>query len=245
MQFPVMRGVRHNNHRAMGEVITLSVANHAMDSYVVKPKSEMIGGILVCMHGPGVDEFVRDICKRLALEGYLVVAPNFYHRQGDDLVEPWSKLEDSEAIADMRAAIDFLVSKTVPVVGVVGFCMGGRLGFLQLANDDRLCTGVIFHGGNIMVSRGSMPAPLDQSESISASILSIFGGEDTNPSPADRDVIQNRLSALRVPFRFVTYAGAGHAFLNFTRPSMYREEQAKSAWNLCVNWLREEMRRDV
>ncbi|MBT6583498.1 MAG: hypothetical protein HON77_04255 [Gammaproteobacteria bacterium] len=229
----------------MGEVVTISVGDSAMDSFVANSKSEVVGGILVCMHGPGVDEFVRDICERLASEGYLVVAPNFYHRQGDNLEEPWTKLNDAEAIADMRAAIDLLESNLVPAVGVVGFCMGGRLGFLQLANDDRLCTGVIFHGGNIMVSRGPMPSPLDQSESIRASILGIFGLEDTNPSPADRDVIESRLTALSVPFRFETYDGAGHAFLNFTRPSMYREEQAKSAWNLCIDWLRAEMRSSV
>ena len=225
----------------MGELIAISVNDRDMDSYLVSPASEVVGGILVCMHGPALDKFIRDICKRLASEGYLVIAPNFYHRQGDNLEEPWTKVDDSEAIADMRAAIDFLVSENVTMLGVVGFCMGGRLGFLQLANDDRLCTGVIFHGGNIMVSRGSIPSPFDQSESIGASILGIFGGKDTNPSPGDRDVIRSRLSALKIPFHFETYVGAGHAFLNFTRPSMYHEKQAKSAWTLCVNWLREEM----
>jgi carboxymethylenebutenolidase len=226
----------------MGEIVRIAVGDSDMDCYVAYPNSDAIGGILVCMHGPGVDEFIRDICKRLASENYLVIAPNFYHRQGTELEEPWKKVDDSEAIDDMRAGIGFLTSSLDISVGVVGFCMGGRLAFLQLANDDRLSAGVIFHGGNIMQSRGGLSSPLEQAHKITAPVLGIFGGEDSNPSPADRDVIEDRLSSLKIRHRFVTYEGAGHAFLNFTRPAVFREEQAVLAWTLCLEWLREEMR---
>jgi len=221
----------------MGEVARLMVTGREMDCYVARPLATAKTGILTCMHGPGVDEFIRDICKRLASEGYLAIAPNVYHRQGKAASEPWLNVDDAEAIADMQAATDFLEAEGVTSIGVVGFCMGGRLAFLELANDERLKTGVIFHGGNIMVARGSLPTPLEQADAITASVLGIFGADDTNPSPADMEMIDARLTSLGVTHRFESYAVAGHAFLNFTRPDMYREEQAKEAWSLCLSWL--------
>jgi carboxymethylenebutenolidase len=226
----------------MGELVKLSVGGSMMDCYVARPESNALGGVLVCMHGPGVDEFMRDICMRLAAEGYLAIAPNVYHRQETDSSEPWTKLDDSEAISDMQAATEFLVDSTPESLGVVGFCMGGRLAFLELANDDRLRTGVVFHGGNIMVARGSLPSPLDQAGAIGASILGIFGDDDSNPSPSDRKEIEKRLQTHEVIYRFESYKGAGHAFLNFTRPEVYRERQAELAWSLCLSWLKLEMR---
>jgi len=193
------------------------------------------------MHGPGVDGFIRDICKRLAAEGYVAIAPNLYHRQGKNPSEPWTKVDDLESIADMRTAVDFLESQQVEPIGAVGFCMGGRLVYLQLAHEPRLRTGVIFHGGNIAVARGDLPSPLDQTDAIRASVLAIFGNDDTNPSPLDRQRIEARLKEHGVAYRLESYDGAGHAFLNFTRPEMYREQQAASAWNLCTSWLSQRM----
>lgn len=194
------------------------------------------------MHGPGIDEFIRDICERLAVEGYLTIAPNFYHRLGANLSEPWTKVDDSEAILDMQRAIDFLENSGAASLGIIGFCMGGRLAFLELANDSRLRTGVIFHGGNIMVARGPLASPLEQADSIGASILGIFGDDDSNPSPSDRVKIEQRLQAVGVAFRFESFAQAGHAFLNFLRPETYRKRQAEQAWDLCLSWLLTELR---
>lgn len=225
----------------MGEMTKLTVSNSKMDCYVAHPDGEPRAGVLVCMHGPGVDAFIRDICKRLAGEGYLAIAPNFYHRLDESEQEPWLKIDDGEAIDDMKAATDYLEAQGMTSCGVVGFCMGGRLAFLDLAHDARFGTGVIFHGGNIMASRGSLPSPLQQAGAIKASVLGIFGSDDTNPSPADRDTIEQRLIALGVPHRFESFDGAGHAFLNFVRPHMYREEQAGKAWALCTTWLRDKL----
>ncbi len=227
----------------MGERVALTIDAGQMDCYVARPATNVFGGILVCMHGPGVDEFIRDICERLANLGYLAIAPDFYHRQGSDLTEPWSKVVDTEAIVDMRVATDFLEAYAVTPIGILGFCMGGRLAFLNLAHDDRLKTGIIIHGGNIMKSRDAgLPSPLDQTDAIHASVLGIFGEDDVNPSPADRVIIEQRLQSAGVEFRLDSYQGAGHAFLNFTRPEVYREKQAELAWDSCVTWLQSEMR---
>ena len=102
----------------------LQVDGGEMSCYLARPDSDSSLGILVCMHGPGVDEFVRDICNRLANEGYLAIAPNLYHRQGFQPIEPWTNVVDSESIRDMDAALNFLKKSGAETLGIVGFCMG-------------------------------------------------------------------------------------------------------------------------
>jgi carboxymethylenebutenolidase len=223
-----------------GRWIDVAVDDGAMRCYLAEPRESHGAGVLVCMHGPGVDEFLRDICERLASSGYAAIAPDLYHRQREPRVEPWTKVRDTEALRDMARAVDAL--KDLPGidperVGVVGFCMGGRLAFLHAANTPDLRAAVVFHGGNILVARDGLPSPFDQARNVRAPLLGLFGAEDENPSPADVQAIDAELTRLGKEHEFHGYAGAGHAFLNFTRPAVFREAQAKAAWAACSAWL--------
>jgi len=224
----------------MGRWEEVSLGDGRMRCYLTQPQAVHGPGVLVCMHGPGLDEFIRDICERLASSGFAALAPDFYHRQREPRVEPWTKVSDTEAVHDMAQAVEALraLAGTDPDrVGVVGFCMGGRLAFLHAANNPDLRAAVVFHGGNIMVARDGMPSPLEQARNIRAPVLGLFGAEDANPSPADVRTIDAELTRLGKVHEVTIYAGAGHAFLNFMRPEVFREAQAKDAWAKCLAWL--------
>ncbi len=223
----------------MGRWIDVTVDEGSMRAYLAEPKAPSGAGVLACMHGPGIDAFLQDICERLAARGYTVIAPEVYHRQPPPLDEPWTKVRDAEALRDMAAAIGALVTSygvDPERTGAVGFCMGGRLAFLHAANAPKLRAAVIFHGGNIMVAR-DMASPLAQAKGICAPLLGLFGADDKNPAPADVAAIGHELDRLGKAHDFVVYEGAGHAFLNFTRPEVYREQQAKDAWARAVAFL--------
>lgn len=115
--------------------------------------------------------------------------------------------------------------------------MGGRLAFLHASNNPDLRAAVIFHSGNIMVAGDSRRSPLEQAINIRAPLLGLFGSDDENPSPSDVQTIDSELARLGKAHEFHSYAGAGHAFLNFTRPGVFREAQAKTAWAKCLSWL--------
>ena len=70
-------------------------------------------------------------------------------------------------------------------------------------------------------------------------MLGLFGSDDENPSPADVEKIDAELTRLGKEHHFKSYDGAGHAFLNVTRPMVFREDQAKEAWTVCLDWLRQ------
>ena len=172
----------------MGRWNDVSVDDSSMRCYLTKPRNVNGPGVLVCMHGPGVDDFIRDICERLASSGFAAIAPDFYHRQREPRIEPWTKIRDTEALHDLAKAVNALkdLSGIDPErVGVAGFCMGGRLAFLYAANNPDLRAAVVFHGGNIMVARDGVPSPFEQARNIKAPLLGLFGSEDENPSPSN------------------------------------------------------------
>ena len=154
-------------------------------------------GVLVCMHGPGLDEFVQEMCRRLEEAGFVAVAPDVYHRQEEGDYSPRERaamLRDEEVVVDFAAATEHLQAHSDPDRQfVVGFCMGGRLSYLWAAHSD-VKGAVVFYSGNILESRGGGPTPFDRTAEIACPLLGSFGNDDANPSPADVDIIESRLS---------------------------------------------------
>jgi carboxymethylenebutenolidase len=201
-------------------------------------------GVVVIMHGPGLDKFVEDRVDALARHGYAAAAPDLYHRQPDDAADMMTRigrLRDAEIIADADAAVAHLraMKETrVTDLAVLGFCMGGRITYLLAgARPAAWRAAGVFYGGNIMKAWGDGPTPLDLTKDIAAPMIGFFGQEDTNPSPADVDAIDAELSRHGKAHEFHRYEGAGHAFLNFTNAERYRASQAKDAWEKMLAFL--------
>src|SRR2546425_11010381 len=96
--------------------------------------------VVVIQHQGGVDEFVEKMTIRLADAGYIAAAPDLYHRDGpdckDDIVTRRSRLRDRTVINDVNAAASFLQrhpSVDGNRLGIIGFCMGGRVVYLMAA----------------------------------------------------------------------------------------------------------------
>ncbi len=226
-----------------GSFEVLAVDGSDMRCYLATPDAGPAPGVVVCMHAPGVDDFIRTIVDRLEAEGFGAIAPDLYHRQTQPEESPlarMAKLRDDEILRDLDAAtahLRGLDAISADCTGVVGFCMGGRLSYLDAAHDAQLRAAVVFYGGNIMVPWGDGPAPFEQTERIGCPLLGLFGEEDGNPSPDDVAKLDAELERLGRAHEFVSYPGAGHAFLNQARPS-FRAEAAADAWSRCVAWLR-------
>jgi carboxymethylenebutenolidase len=201
-------------------------------------------GVVVIMHGPGLDKFVEDRVDALARHGYAAAAPDLYHRQPNDAADMMTRigrLRDAEIIADADATVAHLraMKETrVTDLAVLGFCMGGRITYLLAgARPAAWRAAGVFYGGNIMKAWGDGPTPLDLTKDISAPMIGFFGEEDTNPSPADVDAIDAELSRHGKAHEFHRYEGAGHAFLNFTNAERYRASEAKDAWEKMLAFL--------
>lgn len=229
----------------MGHWQTVRVDGSGMRVYVDGPTARAAApGVVVIMHGPGLDRFIEDRVEDLARHGYAAAAPDLYHRQPQasaDMMTRIGRLRDPEIVADADAAVETLRQLRSPRVGdlgVLGFCMGGRITYMLAgARPQTWKAAGVFYGGNIMKAWGDAPTPFDLTESIACPVIGFFGAEDTNPSTADVHRIDAELTKLGKPHEFHMYDGAGHAFLNFTNAERYRETQARDAWAKMLAFL--------
>jgi len=205
--------------------------------------------VIVIHAGSGVDKFIEDRVENLAQQGYLAIAPDLYHRQTSaeagvledgDMLTRIGRLRDPEVINDVNAAVNYarrLKDTQLGDVGIIGFCMGGRVAYLMAASKPVFKAAGVFYGGDIMKAWGNGPTPFDLTPYLHCPIAGFFGAEDANPSPADVDRIAAQLDKYRKPREFHRYPDAGHAFLSFTNPATYREGPARDAWDKLIPFL--------
>jgi dienelactone hydrolase len=142
----------------------VKVGNSSMPLYVSVPESGgPVPGIVVVHGQSGLEDFIKNTTHMLALQGYTAVAPNLYHRDPpdckDDNPTRKSRLRDTGIISDISAAIGFLKNHSrvdSGRLGIVGFCMGGRIVYLMSAASRDLKAGVMFYGGGTMVPFGEV-----------------------------------------------------------------------------------------
>jgi len=204
--------------------------------------------LVVIMHAPGVDTFIHAMVERLARAGYAAAAPDLYHRQtgGGAPLERMKRLRDVDVIADVDATVDYLRAQPEidpERIGIMGFCMGGRVAYLMAAANEHLRAAVVYYGGNIMVPWGEgVAAPYARTAEIGCPVLFHFGDEDNNPSPADRVKLDAELTRHGKAHEFHTYPNAGHAFMNFANPERYREAAAEASWPRTLAFLERHLR---
>jgi carboxymethylenebutenolidase len=207
--------------------------------------------VLVVQEIFGVHEHIRDVCRRLAKEGYLAVAPELYARQGDVsklteipriVSEVVSRVPDAQVLADLDAALASAEASGKGDPGraaVTGFCWGGRIAWLYAAHNPRLRAGVAWYGRLASAPTPLQPrSPVDVAGALEVPVLGLYGGRDEGIPLEDVEKMRAALRAAgRTGSRIEVYPEAPHGFHADYRPS-YREADAKAAWAEMLAWLR-------
>jgi carboxymethylenebutenolidase len=200
--------------------------------------------MVVAQHQGGVDEFIQKMTERLAGAGYGAIAPDLYHRDGpdckDDIITRRSRLSDRRIIRDVHAAVSFLQRHDAvdgKRIGIIGFCMGGRIVYLMAAAIPSFKTAVAYYPGNTFRAWGrDMPSPFERSAEIHCPLQGHFGADDGNPSPDDMAKLDAALSKFHKPHEFYSYPNAAHAFMDSTKES-YRGHADEASWPRTLNFL--------
>lgn len=201
-------------------------------------------GMIVIQHQGGVDDFTQNMTKRLAECGYVAAAPDLYHRDGpdctDDIVTRRTRLRDRGIINDVNAAVTFLQSQSMvdgARLGIIGFCMGGRVVYLMAAANPLFKAAVAYYPGNAFRSWGrDLPAPFERTAEIRCPILGHFGADDKNPSPEDMQKLDAELTKFHKPHEFHLYPNAAHAFMDRSKES-YRQHADEASWPRTLAFL--------
>ncbi|HLN85000.1 MAG TPA: dienelactone hydrolase family protein [Candidatus Limnocylindrales bacterium] len=200
--------------------------------------------VVVIQHQSGVDGFIQSMTERLAGAGYVAVAPDLYHRDGpnctDDMRARSARLGDRRVIVDVSATVEFLKRQRAVDpgrIGIVGFCMGGRIVYLMAAAIPAFKAAVTFYPGNTGRAWGrDIPSPFERTGEIGCALQGHFGDEDKNPSPEERLKLDAELTKHGKVHEFYTYPHAGHAFMDDTKGS-FRPDAAQAAWPRALEFL--------
>jgi len=200
--------------------------------------------LIVMQHQGGVDQFVQDMTRRLAGAGYLAAAPDLYHRDGpdckDDLVTRRSRLSDRRIVSDLNASVGYLQSHSAADkkrIGIIGFCMGGRIVYLAAAAIPAFKAAVAYYPGNTFRAWGrDLPSPFERTAEIHCPLQGHFGADDANPSPHDVSKLNAELAKFNKPHEFYSYSNAGHAFMDSTKQS-YRRDADAASWPRTLGFL--------
>lgn len=229
--------VPENDPAISVERVLLKRPDVMVPAYAAWPaaSSSNTSSVVVIMHVWGVDTSIRDVVRRLAKTGFGAIAPNLYARcdapNGDGATDskPFracaARLDRTQYDGDIRSAQQWLVGKFPRIkVGIMGFCMGGRIVLQQAVdNADVFAAACPFYGALDDVDPASVRVPLCGS----------YGARDTSIPAAG---VRAFWSALKVPNQLKIYDNAGHAFFDDQRPS-YVASAAEDAWTRTIDFF--------
>ncbi|MGH7523935.1 MAG: dienelactone hydrolase family protein [Gemmatimonadales bacterium] len=205
-------------------------------------------GLILFQEAFGVNAHIRDLAGRFAGEGYVVAAPEMFHRTADpgfeaaytdfESVRPHvEKLTADGIAADAAAAYAFLQRdrRVDPDrIAAIGYCMGGRCAFVANATLP-LRAAVSYYGGGIA------PALLKRVPNLHGPQLFFWGEKDAKITPAIRASIIDAFRSVGKAFVNVDMSEAGHGFFCDQRAA-YHADSAAEAWALTLAFLSRNLR---
>ena len=232
-----------------GEV-AVAAADREIPAYRAMPAQ---GGpfpvVLVVQEIFGVHEHIKDVCRRLAKEGYLAIAPEMYVRQGDvsnlesidEVRAVVARVPDAQVMSDLDAAVAYAASSggNVEKLAITGFCWGGRITWLYAAHNPKLKAGVAWYGRLVGAPSALTPKhPVDVAGDLKAPVLGLYGEADQGIPLDTVDAMRAACARAGKTCEIVVFAGAPHAFHADYRPS-YRAEPAQQGWSRLLAWLKQ------
>lgn len=228
--------VAENDTRIKSQTVTLP---DGLTGYLAWPAtaSAKLGGVIVVHENRGLVPHIKDVTRRMAVEGFLAFGPDFLaplggtpedEDVGRDMI---GKLERPKVIAGAVGAVKWLKSHANcnGKVGAIGFCWGGGIvnGTAVAAGSD-LAAGVPYYG--------AQPAAGDVAK-IKAEMLMHYAENDERIN-AGIAAYKEALAKAGVKFEVHQYPGTQHAFNNDTTAARYDKAAADLAWSRTVGLLK-------
>ena len=204
-------------------------ASGPLKAYLAQPAGEgKRGSVLVIHENRGLNPYIRDVTRRVALAGYNALALDFLSPHGGTPADEdaaralFAGLDKALAVADGLAALAYL--QALPTsngrLGALGFCWGGGMvNQLAVAAPDL----------DVAVSYYGMAPETAQVGRIKAQVLLHYAGIDERIN-ASRPAYEAALQEAGVRYSSYTYDGAQHAFYNDTNAARYDEAAAGLSW---------------
>ncbi|MFO7754711.1 MAG: dienelactone hydrolase family protein [Bacteroidales bacterium] len=210
-------------------------------AFMARPAAEKnMPAVIVIHENKGLVSHIKDVARRMATEGFLVLAPDANSPLGgtpednpDRGRTMMRELDNEKTVEDFVAAVKYLDTHplTNGKVGCTGFCWGGGMTNTVAVNAPELDAAVPYYG--------SQPDPEDVPK-IKAAIMAHYAGNDDRIN-AGIEEFEKALKEAGVEYSIYIYEGASHAFNNDSNPGRYHEEAAKKAWARTIKFFRDKL----
>lgn len=232
--------VRKSAMKVIGEFITYPGASGDIRAWISIPAgSEKYPGVIVIHENRGLVPHIRDVNNRMAMEGFVALAPDALSPLGgtpedqDKGREMIGQLDREETIKNFVAAVKYLKThpRTTGKVGCTGFCWGGAMTNQVAVNSPDLNAAVPYYG--------STPAPEDVPK-INAKVMAHYAGNDERIN-AGIPAFEEALKKAGIEYQIFIYEGTQHAFNNDTS-ERYNKEAADLAWKRTTDFFKESLK---
>lgn len=232
--------VPEDDARIHAETIEYGGESGKVSSYLARPRTEAkLPGVVVIHENRGLNPHIRDVARRVAVEGFLALAPDALSPLGgtpedaDEAREMIGKLDRELNLKNFIAAVSHLKAHpgSTGKVGAVGFCWGGAMVNQLAVHSPGLVAGVSYYG--------SQPEAEDV-PGIKASLLLHYAGLDERINSGIA-AYGEALKKASVDHVIYVYEGVNHAFNNDTNAARYDRDAAELAWKRTVSFLREKL----
>jgi len=226
--------------RLFTETIRYAGASGPMIAYMARPKgNKKYPAVIVIHENRGLQPHIKDVARRIALEGFVALAPDALSPQGGTPERPeeagpmFQKLDYEVTKKDFSAAVAYLKTnpQTTGKVGCTGFCWGGAMTNHVAVNAPDLDAAVPYYGGQ--------PKAEDVPK-IKAPMLLHYAGNDERIN-AGIPAFEEALKKAGIEYQLYVYEGAAHAFNNDSNPGRYNKEAADLAWKRTIDFFKEKL----
>jgi carboxymethylenebutenolidase len=216
----------------LSSTVDIPTPDGVANAYLARPDDNPRSGVLFIMDAFGLRATIEEMVRRIAADGYVVLAPNVFYRAGRDPLGPLPDLTDPEqrtsffqalrplfealtpdrVVADGGAYLDYLAQAAGPgPVGITGYCMGGRLGWqIAAAYPDRVAALGAFHTAGLV---GDGPDSLQRlAERVTAELYFGFADQDQNMTAEQIATFETALEEAGANYRSEVYEGAAHGY---------------------------------
>jgi carboxymethylenebutenolidase len=213
----------------------------------------------------GLDAFMRSIAQRFVAQGFVVLLPDLYSREGlpgpasteEDPAPEWPReiirsavasFPDRRVLADLEGGLAFLDVRTdvdSQHLAVLGFCMGGNYARMLGCHSRRLAAVVEFYGRlrYAELSSHKPMQPLEMLINLDVPYLGLFGGRDASIPEGEVRELESALDRFAKVHELRLFPEAGHGFANHLRGGHDREA-ARAAWARVDAFLDERLELD-
>ena len=212
-----------------------------MKGYYARPAiiNSKLPGVVVIHENRGLNPYIEDVARRLAVANFLAFAPDAltplggYPGDDENGGALFQQLDATKRTEDLLAAYGVLKARPEcsGKVGVVGFCFGGGMANTYAVRFADLGAAVPFYG--------PQPSAADAAK-IKAPLMLHYAGLDERID-AGWPAYEAALKANNVKYQAFTYPNTNHGFHNDTTPR-YDEAAAKLAWSRTVDFLNQNLR---